>query len=58
MRLVTTDWHMRRAAFELARVVPQIVIVQDAVRSRPSLKTLFLEYHKLLARWISRLWGA
>jgi uncharacterized SAM-binding protein YcdF (DUF218 family) len=51
VRLVTTDWHMRRAALELARELPDAVrIEEDAVRSRPSLGVLFLEYHKLLAR--------
>jgi len=50
LRLVTTDWHMRRAAGELARKLPSgITVVQDAVPSEPSLPSLFLEYHKLLA---------
>ena len=53
VRLVTSDWHMRRAARELARVAPRGTIVgQDAVRSRPSLRVLFLEYNKLVARWL------
>ncbi|HKX77789.1 MAG TPA: YdcF family protein [Novosphingobium sp.] len=57
VRLVTTDWHMRRAALELDQVKPRGVnVVRDAVPSRPSLSILFLEYHKLLARWISLLW--
>ncbi|MFA9200346.1 MAG: YdcF family protein [Cypionkella sp.] len=50
LRLVTTDWHMRRAAAELARALPEdVVIVRDAVPSRPRLRVLFLEYNKLLA---------
>ena len=54
IRLVTSDWHMRRAAMELHRVIPPgIVIVQDAVPSKPTLKMLFTEYHKLIARWIA-----
>lgn len=58
VRLVTTDWHMRRAAFDLARVAPKgTQIIEDAVVSRPRLKTLFLEYHKLLARWGARITG-
>lgn len=58
VRLVTTDWHMRRAAFELARVIPSgVTVVRDAVASQPSFETLFTEYHKLLARWISQVWG-
>jgi uncharacterized SAM-binding protein YcdF (DUF218 family) len=56
VRLVTSDWHMRRAALELKRVIPaDVVIVEDAVPSQPSLKMLFLEYHKLLARMTVRM---
>jgi uncharacterized SAM-binding protein YcdF (DUF218 family) len=56
LRLVTSDWHMRRSAGELEEVLPADVrIVEDAVPSQPSLKTLFLEYHKLLASWLGRL---
>lgn len=57
IRLVTTDWHMRRAVAELQRTLPPSVsILQDAVASEPSLRILFLEYHKLLATWVSGLW--
>ena len=50
LRLVTTDWHMRRAAGELERTIPDDVeIIRDAVSSEPSFEMLFLEYHKLLA---------
>jgi uncharacterized SAM-binding protein YcdF (DUF218 family) len=50
LRLVTTDWHMRRAAGELDRTLPATVtVVRDAVPSQPNMGTLFLEYHKLLA---------
>ena len=49
MRLVTSDWHMRRAATELRRELPDDVkLVKDAVRSEPSLWMLFVEYHKWL----------
>lgn len=52
LRLVTTDWHMRRATSELARMLPEdVTVVRDAVPSQPDLGTLFLEYHKLLASW-------
>lgn len=58
IRLVTNDWHMRRAVFELSVTLPKDVIVtEDAVTSQPSFRILFLEYHKLLARLISRAWG-
>ncbi|WP_298471544.1 YdcF family protein [uncultured Erythrobacter sp.] len=58
LRLVTTDWHMRRAAGELDRTLPDsVTVVRDAVPSEPSLTSLFLEYHKLLASWIAGLFG-
>ncbi|MEY4159415.1 MAG: hypothetical protein RLZZ136_36 [Pseudomonadota bacterium] len=51
IRLVTSDWHMRRAVLELARVAPPgLSIMRDAVRTRPSFSILVLEYNKLLAR--------
>ncbi len=54
VRLVTTDWHMSRARFELARVVgPDVTIVPDAVRSAPNFMVLFKEYHKYLLRRLS-----
>jgi hypothetical protein len=57
VRLVTTDWHMRRISFELGRVAPDgVTIIEDAVSSRPSFWILFLEYHKLLAARIASLW--
>lgn len=50
LRLVTSDWHMRRAAGELDRMLPDdVTVVRDAVISEPSLWTLFLEYNKLIA---------
>jgi uncharacterized SAM-binding protein YcdF (DUF218 family) len=53
LRLVTSDWHMRRAALELQGALPQeTVILRDAVPSKPSLSMLFLEYHKFLAAWL------
>ena len=51
VRLVTNDWHMRRARMELRRTAPAgVTIVADAVPSHPGLSTLVREYHKLLAR--------
>ena len=53
LRLVTSDWHMRRAALELENALPEgTTVLRDAVRTEPSLRTLFLEYHKLLATWL------
>lgn len=51
VRLVTSDWHMRRAVAELERRIPPgVTIVPDAVPSHPTFRMLVLEYHKLLAR--------
>jgi uncharacterized SAM-binding protein YcdF (DUF218 family) len=58
VRLVTTDWHMPRARFELGRAVADDVkIVADAVRSAPTLFVLFREYNKLLARYAASVFG-
>lgn len=55
VRLVTSDWHMRRAALELSRSLPAgVAVVRDAVRTEPSLWILFLEYHKLIASWLGQ----
>jgi uncharacterized SAM-binding protein YcdF (DUF218 family) len=57
LRFITSDWHMRRARFELGRVLPpHVTVMEDAVPSQPSLRILFLEYNKLLLRWASSLW--
>jgi uncharacterized SAM-binding protein YcdF (DUF218 family) len=55
-RLVTSDWHMRRARYEFRRVMAgRFTIVPDAVRTQPSFTTLFSEYNKLLLRRIAIL---
>ena len=51
LRLITSDWHMRRAQYEFARVLGgKYEIVPDAVRTEPSFITLFGEYNKYLLR--------
>jgi uncharacterized SAM-binding protein YcdF (DUF218 family) len=51
VRLVTTDWHMPRARFELAQQLSDDVeLVSDAVESNPRFSTLFKEYNKYLLR--------
>lgn len=59
VRLITTDWHMRRAALELRQSMPdgKVMIVYDAVPSRPSLTILAREYNKYLLRRIAALIG-
>lgn len=57
VRLVTTDWHMRRAAAELRHSIPNTVaVIEDAVPSDPALGQLYLEYNKLLAALITQGW--
>jgi len=54
IRLVTSDWHMRRARYEFNRQLDQqIEIVPDAVRTEPNFMTLCAEYNKYLLRRLS-----
>ena len=58
VRLVTSDWHMRRARFELERALgTDIVIIPDALRSDASLAVLLREYNKYLFRRVAVLIG-
>ena len=58
VRLVTTDWHMPRARYEIGRHVGEGVrILPDAVQSNPSFGTLFNEYNKLLLSFGGNLVG-
>ena len=53
-RLVTSDWHMRRARYEFRRVMQgKYEVVPDAVKTEPRFITLFSEYNKLLLRRIA-----
>ena len=50
-RLITSDWHMRRARYEFERTLgKKYSLVADAVRTEPSLLTLFGEYNKYMLR--------
>lgn len=58
VRLVTSDWHMRRAAYDLRQEMGEgTVLVEDAVQTQPSFAMLFLEYNKYVARRIAGLVG-
>lgn len=58
VRLVTTDWHMPRARFELSRALDAgIILVPDAVKSHPGLVLLLREYNKYLLRRAAALMG-
>ena len=50
LRLVTSDWHMRRAGWEFRRLLKGRTIIEDAVQTQPRLLTLFGEYNKYLLR--------
>ena len=54
LRLVTSDWHMRRARYEFRRVLgDDYRVVPDAVRTEPGFMTLFGEYNKYFLRRIA-----
>lgn len=54
VRLITSDWHMRRAHYEFHRQLgDDVTIVPDAVRSEPRFVTLFGEYNKYLLRRVA-----
>lgn len=54
IRLVTSDWHMRRARYEFNRQLDdKVKIIPDAVRTEPNFGTLFAEYNKYLLRRLS-----
>jgi uncharacterized SAM-binding protein YcdF (DUF218 family) len=58
IRLVTHDWHMRRARLELDQALPgNIRIINDAVMTRPTLAALFKEYNKYWVRGFTALIG-
>jgi uncharacterized SAM-binding protein YcdF (DUF218 family) len=51
VRLITSDWHMRRARYEFQRVLRgKYKLTTDAVRTEPGFLTLFGEYNKYLLR--------
>ena len=55
-RLITSDWHMRRARYDFNELLgDKYEIVPDAVRSRPYFTTLFGEYNKYVLRRIAVL---
>lgn len=58
LRLVTHDWHMRRARLELRLALPDgVKVIEDAVSTRPSFVVLFTEYNKYWLRGAAALIG-
>ena len=54
VRLITSDWHMRRARYEFQKVLgSKYQLTTDAVRTEPSFLTLFGEYNKYVLRRIA-----
>jgi uncharacterized SAM-binding protein YcdF (DUF218 family) len=54
VRLITSDWHMRRARYEFERVLGSRYVLQtDAVHTEPGFLTLFGEYNKYVLRRIA-----
>jgi uncharacterized SAM-binding protein YcdF (DUF218 family) len=57
LRLITSDWHMRRASYEFHRVLgDKYKMVPDGVRTEPSFILLFAEYNKYLLRRLA-MWA-
>ena len=51
VRLITSDWHMRRARYEFRKTLgDKVRLTTDAVRSEPGFMTLFGEYNKYVLR--------
>lgn len=51
LRLITSDWHMRRARYEFRRALGnRYVVIPDAVRTEPGFFLLFGEYNKYVLR--------
>lgn len=58
LRLVTHDWHMRRARLELRLALPDgVSVIEDAVSTKPSFVVLFTEYNKYWLRGVAALVG-
>ncbi len=53
VRLVTSNWHMARAAMELRHALgTSVTIVRDPVAANPGFALLFAEYNKYLVRGV------
>lgn len=58
VRLVTSDWHMRRAELELTNALgDDVTVVGDGVAGAPKILLLLAEYDKFLLRRAALLTG-
>ena len=56
LRLITSDWHMRRSRYEFEKVLgSEYRLESDAIRTEPSFVTLFAEYNKYVLRRLAVL---
>jgi uncharacterized SAM-binding protein YcdF (DUF218 family) len=54
LRLITSDWHMRRASYEFEKELGhKYRLITDGVSTEPSFLTLFSEYNKYLLRRVA-----
>ena len=54
LRLITSDWHMRRARYEFEKALGnQYQLITDGVPTEPSFLTLFGEYNKYVLRRVA-----
>jgi uncharacterized SAM-binding protein YcdF (DUF218 family) len=58
VRLITSDWHMHRAAYEFRKQLgPRVALIPDPLTTQPRFMTLFGEYNKYVLRRISMWLG-
>ena len=58
VRLVTSDWHMTRARFDLTNIIgTKVGLITDAVPTEPGLPQLVREYNKYVLRRIAAVIG-
>ena len=58
VRLITSDWHMHRAAYEFRNQLgPRVALIPDPLTTQPRFMTLFGEYNKYVLRRISMWLG-
>lgn len=58
VRLITSDWHMHRAAYEFRKQLgSRVTLIPDALPTQPRFTTLFGEYNKYVLRRISMWLG-
>ena len=58
VRLITSDWHMHRAAYEFRKQLGgRVALIPDALPTRPRFMTLLGEYNKYVLRRVAMWLG-